>query len=29
MVDVTGPDGMDYEIDESEVGDLPEGWKLK
>ncbi len=29
LVDVVGPDGNEYEIDESEVGDLPEGFRLK
>ena len=29
MVDVLGPDGFEYEIDESQVGDLPEGWRMK
>jgi len=29
LVDVVGPDGQDYEIDESEVGDLPEGYSVK
>lgn len=29
MVDVIGPDGQEYEVDEREVGMLPEGFKLK
>lgn len=29
MVDVIGPDGVEWEIDESQVGDLPEGFRLK
>lgn len=29
MLDVIGPDGEEYEIDESQVGDLPEGYRLK
>lgn len=29
MVDVLGPDGKMYEIDESEVGELPEGYRIK
>jgi hypothetical protein len=29
MLDVIGPDGAEYEIDESQVGDLPEGYKLR
>lgn len=29
MIDVVGPDGMEYEIDESEVELLPEGYKIR
>lgn len=29
MVDIIGPDGFEYEIDERQVGDLPEGWRMK
>lgn len=29
MIDVKGPDGQIYEIDQSEVGDLPEGFIIK
>lgn len=29
MIDVIGPDGQEYEIDQSEVGLLPEGYRLK
>ena len=29
MVDVLGPDGQVYEIDESEVEFLPEGYRLQ
>jgi len=29
MVDVIGPDGQVYEIDESEVGDLPQGFRIQ
>lgn len=29
MVDVIGPDGEEYEVDQSEVGLLPEGYKIK
>ncbi len=29
MVDVIGPDGQEYELDESELDELPEGYKIK